>query len=148
MPLPRPFRAAPGLATAALALAAGVVPAQASTPGWRIVNTIGPANGSTSVADLVASGPGNAWSTWSSCGPCGVNEVDRTFFPHWDGAAWRRVTVPSVFAARNVPAAFAARSSTDAWAFGWDASNHPVSARWNGSGWTVRSLPSWVLRIT
>jgi hypothetical protein len=146
--------AAPAVGTA-VTLTLGLAPAQAGTPGWQVVKTVGPRSGVTSILDddsgdnnaegFVATGASDAWSVWGACRrpPCGGS---RGFIvEHWAGSAWQRVPSASLPGLTS-PDAVTASSSTDAWLFNGSLSSGSA-LHWNGTGWTSQSLPSWVLRF-
>src|SRR5215469_3728569 len=80
----------------AAAVAAGVLPVSAATsPAWRIVKTLGPAESDWS-GNFAVSGANDAWSTWIACKPCsGSNPVTYFYVEHSAGTTWRQVRVPA-----------------------------------------------------
>lgn len=129
---------------AALILAVAVAPALgASTPGWRVVQTIGSSSDATYMSLFAVSGKSNAWSTWGSCGPCGGSgPVQKYGAERWNGSTWKPVTVPSSLTGGTQAIVAVGTSATaDTWLF-----TAQQSARWNGHAWSVRTLPSWVVR--
>jgi hypothetical protein len=146
--------AAPAVGTA-VTLALGLAPAQAGTPGWQVVKTVGPRSGGTSILEndsgdnsaegFVATGASDAWSVWLTCRrpPCGR---DKAIVEHWAGSAWQRVPSASLPGLTS-PDAVTASSSTDAWLFNGSLGTGSA-LHWNGTGWTSQSLPSWVLRFS
>jgi len=114
-----------------------------SAPGWRPVSQQGPANGVTYVGGFVATGPKDAWSTWSSCDPCGgANPKVDVWLEHWAGLAWRRVSVPSdIRPFVGFVNGMAASSPSDLWLFTTGRAAH-----WNGKHWGIMKIPSWVVR--
>ena len=96
-PLPRPAgltrRAAVGAAAAAFTLVAGLLPAQAATPGWRVTEVL-PA--STEIYSTAATSAANAGAIGMSCGdPCvgGTNLLAE----HWTGSRWQAIAPPAGF---------------------------------------------------
>ncbi len=128
-----------GTAACGTAVATSAIAYQASgakTPGWRVVQTIGPAKGTVSGL-LTADSAKDGWSVWT--GP-GVTMVER-----WTGSRWVRVPVPSKLAAGVASTvAIGASSASDFWLF----NTHRATAalRWTGAQWRVQAMPSWVLR--
>jgi hypothetical protein len=132
------------LVSATTGLAAAAVDRPASTPGWRPVAELGPPNGVTYVGGLVATGPKDAWSTWSDCNPCGgPNPKVDVWLEHWAGGRWRRVSVPpAVGRFLRVVNGIAATSGNDLWMFTTGRAAH-----WNGKHWGIMKIPSWVVRF-
>jgi hypothetical protein len=121
---------------AALAITAAV-PAQASTPGWRVVLTrhYGPATNRSDFTDAVVSGA-QAWvfgSTDASAAPIAGVPVA----VHWNGKKWLDAAMP-----RGTTGGIAAASvvsPTSIWAV-TDIGGYIV--HWNGSRWSVaKHLP-------
>jgi len=120
------------VATSAAAYQTGTV----KSPGWRVVQTIGPEKGNVSGL-LAADSAKDAWSVWS--GP-GLSLVER-----WTGSAWTRIPVPGRLAAvAGSAVAIGASSASDFWLF--DTSQPAKVLRWTGARWTLQAIPSWVLR--
>ena len=87
MHLRLPWRMAAPAAGIALALTFGLVPAQAGTPGWRVVQKFGATSEITSVA---ADSANDAWAAGIVCqGQCKVTHL---LVSHWDGCAWQPAT--------------------------------------------------------
>jgi hypothetical protein len=124
-------------------------PAQAGGPsaqGWRTVAQLGPPQGDTYESDFVATGPDDAWSTWSDCGPCGgLHPVTGYWLERWNGRAWHRVALPVAVASRMHDAvALTASSRNDAWLiFGTGGK----VAHWNGARWSLITVPAWVVHF-
>jgi hypothetical protein len=106
------------------------------TPGWRVVQTIGPAKSNLSGL-LTADSAKDAWSVWTGPRPALVER--------WTGSAWIRVPLPGRLDA-NVASAVAmgASSASDFWLF--DTYRTIAALRWTGSTWRLQPVPSWVLR--
>jgi hypothetical protein len=98
---------------AALGVAASAVPVQAAVNQWRLVyrsHTQGDMTG------VVATGPANAWAVgYHVAGPA-WQIVNQLFVVHWDGKAWRTVTVPG--GDGFIATAVAASSARNVWIFG------------------------------
>ncbi len=128
-----------GTAACGTAVATSAVAYQvsgAAAPGWRAVQTIGPATGNVSGL-LTADSAKDAWSVWS--GP-GVTLVERSA-----GGAWSRIKVPGKLGADVASAvAIGASSASDFWLF--DTHDATAALRWTGARWTLQPVPSWVLR--
>lgn len=125
---------------------AAALPASASqaavTPPWRVIKTIGPNDGDASVSFTAA--PHNAWMTWTAIGL--DNKVHDAVL-HWTGRTWQNVPVPaSLNNYVQGTLGIAAPSAKDVWLF--NAFNHSKAPHWNGSKWTLLSIPSWVVRFS
>jgi hypothetical protein len=132
-------------ATAAIGLTlSSAFPAAAASPqttsGWSVSQTFGPADGVWGDT-FAADSPSDAWTTWVACGPCSGNPTELSYLDHWNGSAWSPVTVPAGLAkyAQN-PLSIGASSASNAWLF----DPHDV-LRWNGTTWSLRSIPDWVV---
>src|SRR5215469_11367991 len=84
------FGVVPPLACAARTASApgSSTTAAAVTPGWRIVRFL---PGAT-VGGLAVTGARDAWLAGDVCGADSL--CDHVFVRHWNGKAWRTVTVP------------------------------------------------------
>lgn len=137
-------------AVATVALTGGVGSASgfpSATTGWRIVATLG-RNGPAQHGGLVATGPTDAFSAWC----CVYTPSSTDFVLHWNGRHWGKIALPAAMNA-NVGwqlVTMGASSSSNMWVFannnGGLASIDKIGI-WNGSRWTVRTLPGWVLPI-
>jgi hypothetical protein len=137
-------RAAIVLAGSALALAGGLVPAQAATSGWRIDTTLAVHGRVTLFSSVAASSPTDAWVT----GLLGQTETKgnsplQIVIRHWTGKAWRPVTLPRKVAATWADAGpllpqVGAVSVGDVWVFGTLTGAY---LRLSGGQWTVGRLP-------
>jgi hypothetical protein len=136
-------------AAAGLMTALAQLPAEASvTSGWRVTKVIGPVAGATYVAGFVATGPGDAWSTWGTCNPCGGASPKQSFaVQRWNGRKWRGVPLSPVQETKesSFSVAFGASSRTNAWLFN-GFQDHSAALHWNGRTWNGRPIPSWVVR--
>jgi len=117
--------AAVGAGTAGLA-----TPASASTATqWRIANVWGSATGH--LESIIATAPNSAWAVGTISG-------GRPMAAHWNGRAWRTVTIPGTknFDLMQV----AASSARNVWVFGQgpDAVN---AFRYDGAHWHTMTLP-------
>lgn len=123
------------VATTASALALGWASlgavASAEPPPWQVVkvNDFGLYD---SMSAVTAAGPRNAWTFVSG------DQHDRIVAQHWNGTAWRDVTVPDGLPPSEIRAA-SATSTANAWAVG-DSDSASVGSyalRWNGRRWVV-----------
>jgi hypothetical protein len=98
---------------------------------WSQVPAPAPAAGQTTfVYDVSVSSPTDAWAVgYTSSVALGVS----AYVVHWDGSAWTLAPVPPLQVLNTV----SARSATDVWAAGADASGAAQLAHWNGSGWSL-----------
>jgi hypothetical protein len=131
MPLRLPWRIAAPAAGMALALTFGLVPAEASAPGWRVVQKFSAISQITSVA---AGSAGDAWAAGTVCqGQCKVSHL---LVSHWDGTAWQPVTPPPAKVATSSEAIAGASSASNAWVFASVGLGPRAEAlHWNGTAW-------------
>ena len=123
------------LASAGFLMVAGVGPAAASSPSWRIVQVFG-APDFPNMQGLATSGAANAWMAGGDASSLVVKR--------WDGSQWQPVTPPSGFA--NTTASincFVAGTSGpgNTWFFPSRDSTY-YGLRWDGSAWTKFRLSS------
>jgi hypothetical protein len=119
----------------------------AAASGWHVFTTVGPRHGNTNVANIVATGSTDAWSTWGVCSPCSGPSLKVTFrVERWNGRDWRVISVPkrlAKYASNSV--AVGASSSRDAWLFNAGTiASKPL--HWNGTRWSVHAIPAWVVQ--
>ena len=122
-------------------ISAAVPAGAAGTPGWRIVDTIGPANGSSGLFQVSASSAGNAWATGALCGTAcekaGGNNP-RPIVERWNGKAWSQVAMPkgtSVFVQ-------SAAIPGGVWASAYKGKCRTIDAfRWTGKKWVNTGAP-------
>lgn len=120
----------------------GLVAVAGTTPGWRVSATFGTAaKGELPGGLVVATAAADAFSYWQ-CTSCSTGTRDRNFIAHWNGRRWRRIALPQPLNYPRQLIAFSASSATNLWAL-TDAGRAAV---WNGSSWTFRPVPAWVLR--
>jgi hypothetical protein len=144
-------RAALVLTGATLALAAGVLPAQAvstASTGWHTYTYITVKGRQVALlTGIDALGGGNAWAAGDAATSKGTRPVG--LLRHWNGKAWKGVTLPSSiqkdwnkYSATNY-ATIGASASTNVWAF----ADLPVTEngdgyiRLNGHKWSAGILP-------
>jgi hypothetical protein len=115
----------------ALTVTLGLAPAQASTPGWRVVQTFKATSETDSIA---ADSAGDAWTAGEICqGQCKVNHP---LVSHWDGSAWQPVTAPLTRVASFSEAIVGASSASNAWDFAQVGLGPRTEAlHWNGAAW-------------
>lgn len=127
----------------ALTLAAGVPAAVAAgSSGWRIVSTTGSPSSRVGTGDIAVTGPSDAWTTWT-CGPCPAGDKPHAnLMQHWNGQRWSQVELPGQLRYPAVIAGLSVSSARNLWAF----AEGGRAVVFNGSGWSVKQLPSWVER--
>jgi hypothetical protein len=134
-------RAAIVLAGSALALAGGLVPAQAATTGWRIDAIFAVQDSLSVLTSVTASSPTDAWATGFIGKPRGISL--KTVVRHWTGKTWRKVTLPPKTAtawAKQDPVftQVGASSPHSVWIFGGIMGRY---LRLDGGRWSLRRLP-------
>jgi hypothetical protein len=91
------------------------------------------------VGDLAASGPQDAWLAGDVCAADSL--CDHVIVRHWDGTAWRTVTLPEAATATTAEAgigAVTASSASNAWVFdlhGTGSVDYTTALHWTGKGW-------------
>jgi hypothetical protein len=80
----------------------------------------------TSLNEVVATGPRDAWA---------VGRLEEPALKRWNGTGWHDVTIPG---GPKSPAALSASSSRDVWVFGSDGD----AWRWNGRTWSSQDRPA------
>jgi hypothetical protein len=118
--------------------------------GWQRFRTPNPRRGTDTLTAVVAITPQDAWAAGSygrfvdlcpfvSDGRATTQSrcvVSRPLLAHWDGAAWRRWTLPD--SARHAQLYdLAATSRTDVWAVGESRRGLPRVLHFDGSSWSV-----------
>jgi len=140
------YRAALVLAGTTLALAAGVLPAQAASSastGWRTEATLAVKGKTVVLSGIDAVSAKDAWAA----GESESKDKDAGLLEHWAGKAWRAVTLPSSVAKDwskfGALPVIGASSSTNVWAFGGVPANveYDGYVRLDGSKWTAGKLP-------
>ncbi|HEY2551380.1 MAG TPA: hypothetical protein VGI64_12460 [Streptosporangiaceae bacterium] len=139
-------RAGPRLAAAvavaaatAIGLMAGSGSAQAATtPGWRLVKTIGPADGESFLIGVSASGPTSGWAVGQLCtAACrGGTSKPADLIEHWTGQKWVRRPAPAGFSDIGDPTAISGGVFVTAMRSG---RTHVL--RWNGRRWLDSGTP-------
>src|SRR5260370_20493522 len=130
-----------------VAISAGVMPVQATNaPGWRIVKILRHCGNDGTFA-VVATAHDDAWALgapYSTGASCLADLV------HWNGASWRRLSVPrGVYPGSFLNWPLAASSASDVWifpatgAFPWGGSSYAYNyaLRWNGRRWISSRFP-------
>jgi hypothetical protein len=129
------------LTGSALAAPPSRSPSPAASPGWRIVTTIGSASqGELLGSPVVATSPGNAFATWQ-CSSCSVATRNRNFITHWNGRSWQRIALPAPL---NFPRSLISMGASSASNL-WVITSAGRAGIWNGSKWSLRSIPRWAL---
>jgi hypothetical protein len=107
----------------------------ASSPGWRVVATIGPRDGQTTGV-LTATSARLAWSVWRG--------TNFTAVERWTGSGWKPLPLPAKFDSYvRSEIAFGGNSANDFWLF--NSHSRTRVLRWTGTAWKLQSIPSWVL---
>ena len=141
-------RAALVLAGSAVALVGGMLPAQATTTGWRTVAKVSVKGDETLLTGVDAVAKSDAWAVGGAVTSRGTKPIG--IVEHWTGRSWRRVTLPAAVAKawnRYSGLAFpvvGASSASNVWAFSLNLANGRGSdgyLRLNGRKWTVGTLP-------
>jgi hypothetical protein len=135
-------RAAVVLAGGSLILAAGLLPAQAATTGWRADATFAIRGDVSIFTSVGASSPSDAWATGFSAKPTGTSSPQGVI-RHWTGKTWRLVTLPAKIArgwARQAPlfTRVGVSSARNVWVFGGFTGGY---LRLDGSRWSLGQLP-------
>ncbi len=100
--------------------------------------------------DVDAAGPNDFWAIGYSWGVVGGALEFRTLAHHFDGSTWTRVPTPDVETAPAKDLMFSvdAVAPDDVWAAGisatapGNAASKPLLLHWNGSAWSIVSLPA------
>jgi hypothetical protein len=130
------------LAGSALALAGGLIPAQAAATGWRTDATVATRGYETIFTSVAASSRSNAWAAGLTAKAKG-DTLAGTAIRHWTGKAWRSVTLPAKTAkawakAEPLFPEVGAASARSVWVFGGIYGGY---LRLDGSKWSVATLP-------
>jgi hypothetical protein len=108
----------------------------ASSPGWRVVATIGPKDGQTT-GMLTATNSKLAWSVWKG--------TNFTAVEIWIAGAWQRIALPARFDSYVRSAvAFGGENDSDFWLFNSHVKTQAL--RWTGATWKLQTIPSWVVQ--
>jgi hypothetical protein len=131
-----------GASVAASAAPTAPALAAASSPKWRITQTVA----NLTVGGLWAGGARDAWVAGDACADpatCGVSDTSNgtVVVRHWDGTAWRAVTPPKAYI--NSPldqgaGPVVATSASNAWIFagrGAESVDYTDALHWTGKGW-------------
>lgn len=124
-------------ALALLGLGAMTAPAGAAEEetGWRIATLSPSYAGGDDYQDVTATGPDDAWAVGSA--PC--CDADARKISHWDGTAWRPVTLPAAPQGAVEPTlhSVGASSTDDVWVFGDGADGPGFAHHWDGVTWST-----------
>jgi hypothetical protein len=129
-------------AGSALALAGGLVPAQAATSGWRINATVAVSGSETLFTNVTASSASDAWAVGFSSKDKG-NSESPAVIRRWTGKAWRAATLPGTVArtwarADTLDSPVGAASARNVWVFG---SLNGSYLQLSGGRWSIGQLP-------
>jgi hypothetical protein len=129
------------LVASALALASGVVPAQAATSGWRTDVTVAVRDSVTLLTSVAASSSSDAWASGFSMKAKGT-ALAQTVIRHWTGKTWRPVKLPAKIARASANEALGdgevgGSSARNVWVFGVVGSY----MRLDGGRWSLGRLP-------
>jgi len=135
-------RAAIVLAGSVLAVAGGLVQAQAATTGWRVEAKVAFRGSQTVLVSVAAVSPSDAWAAGFSAKGAG-NPLLRTVIRRWTGKTWRPVMLPAkistAFAKEGTIASqLGAVSAGSVWFFGGLEGGY---LRLNGGRWSLGRLP-------
>jgi hypothetical protein len=130
------------VAGSALALAGGLVPAQAATSGWRTNATVSVSGSETLFTGVAASSSSDAWAAGFSVKNKGTAEP-QAVIRRWTGKAWRAVTLPGKVArtwARtgSINSPVGAASARNVWVFGSFTGSY---LQLSGGRWSIGRLP-------
>jgi hypothetical protein len=129
-------------ASALIISAGGLTAAASGSSGWRIVSTIGSDSSKIGNGDLVVTGPASAWASWT-CGPCpSGSKPDQNLMQQWNGKSWNQVELPADASYPTAIEGMQASSASNLWLF----TNKRQAVVFNGSRWSVKDLPDWVIR--
>lgn len=129
--------AAMSVVIAGSAYAQASVPRMAAQPAATAVGSAGSLYGVAAVSNS------SAWAV----GYAGKSYAPKILMLHWNGAAWSRVTSPSVLTATGELSAIKTVSAKNAWAVGWTGligtgKQHSLLLHWNGSRWSEVTSPA------
>ena len=127
-----------GVATAAALTVAATIPAQASTPVWRVVLTrhYGPATNYSAFTDAVVSATHQAW-VFGSTDAGGAPIPGQPVAVHWNNKKWVNTSLPRGTTGGIIAASVVSPASV--WAV---TSIGGYILHWNGSRWSVaKHLP-------
>jgi hypothetical protein len=117
-----------------------VGPAPSITSPWKIVQTVGPADGESMMADISATGPRDAWAIAQVCGSsCGSRSATLAV-EHWDGSSWRQLPAMPRRVLHADNAFVGASSDTDAWVFA-EFDRGADALHWDGRRWKLFKAP-------
>jgi plastocyanin len=105
---------------------------------WRSVKA--PARGYSILRSVTDISPSDAWSVGYSS-RSGRNHL---LAEHWNGSAWRTVSLPRPASASTVLLGVAAVGPNDVWVAGISSPGHDegFAENWNGKSWTVSVMPN------
>lgn len=106
-----------------------------------------PASSSAAFIGVSASSASDVWAVGSHyVGPKGGRDT-WTYVQHFDGSAWSRVKAANPSVNNDVLSAVAARTTTDAWAVGFQSATasspaFPLLEHWDGDRWRATASPA------
>jgi hypothetical protein len=133
------------VAAAAVAALTVAVPAQASTPFWRVALTkhYGGASDFSGFTTAVVSGAHDAWALGVNTAPP-FGTAGTPVAQHWNGKKWLASSLPRGVTGAIIDASVV--SSKSIWAI---TDNGGDVLHWNGTRWTVaKQLPGSALRLS
>ena len=139
---PASLGAAIVLGGSALALTAGLIPAQAATSGWRTDITVTVRGSVTLFTSVAATSPADAWASGFSLKAKGT-AAPESVIRQWTGKTWRSVTLPAKTAKAwadqgPILTEVGAASVRKVWVFN---SLQGTYLRLNGRRWSLGQLP-------
>jgi len=115
---------------------------------WSVVPSPNVGSGANTLLGVTATASNDVWAVGYSTAASGYL---RTLIEHFDGTSWTVVTTPSSGPVHEVLTSVTATGPNDAWAAGYqttvDGQYHALIEHWDGSAWTVPSLPASTDRI-
>jgi hypothetical protein len=100
-------------------------------------------HGESFLYGVVAGSPTDAWAVGDRNAAGGGPLAE-----HWDGTAWRYVSVPNEGSTNNTLTGVAEVSPSDVWAVGWRPgpeytyASETVTEHWNGGAWSIVASPN------
>jgi hypothetical protein len=106
---------------------------------WSVVPT--PAVGEAQLVEIDAVGPNDIWAVGHTSGG-----DEHPLIEHWNGTRWRVIPAADLGTDEGTLYGVGARVANDVWAVGRRSDgvnpSRPLTMRWNGTAWKVRSAPS------
>lgn len=112
---------------------------------WTRFRTPSPGALLSSLNDVVAISPEDAWAVGESASQIG-GVGQQTLIEHWDGTSWARVKSPTPAGTEVYLTGVSAAAVDDVWAVGYysppNTPRHTLSLHWNGTTWQRVPTPS------